>query len=124
MNLIILAVIHSIYIVYVLNYFKTRYNFAHPITYFNNKLLYHPIGMSDVPKSKVCKLGNILSWFLALFILIRAVLYINRPPFRKILKNITLIGLILAVTLSMLNFNVVIYLIPHFIIEIYILKYL
>ena len=59
----------SIYIIYVLNYFKTRYNFAHPITYFNNKLLYHPIGMSDVPKSKVCKLGNILSWVLALFIL-------------------------------------------------------
>ena len=119
-----LAVIHSIYIIYVLNYFKTRYNFAHPITYFNNKLLYHPIGMSEVPKSKVCKLGNILSWFLALFILCRAILYINKPKLRPIIKQISLIGLILAVILSMLNFNVVIYLIPHFIIEIYIQKYL
>ena len=119
-----LALIHSIYIIYVLNYFKTRYNFAHPITYFNNKLLYHPIGMSEVPRSKVCKLGNILSWFLALFILFRAILYINKPKLRPILKQISLIGLIFAVILSMLNFNVVIYLIPHFIIEIYIQKYL
>ena len=124
MNIVSLSVVHAIYIIYVLNYFKTRYNFAHPITYFNNKLLYHPIGMSDVPKSKVCKLGNILSWFLALFIIIRAVLYVNRPPLRKFLKKISLVGLILAVTLSMLNFNVVLYLIPHFIIEIYIQKYL
>ena len=119
-----LAVIHSIYIIYVLNYFKTRYNFAHPITYFNNKLLYHPIGMSEVPKSKVCKLGNILSWFLALFILLRSILYINKPKLRPIIKQISLIGLILAIILSMLNFNVVLYLVPHFIIEIYIQKYL
>ena len=44
-----LALIHSIYIIYVLNYFKTRYNFAHPITYFNNKLLYHPIECRKYP---------------------------------------------------------------------------
>ena len=124
MELISLSIVHAIYIIYVLNYFKTRYNFAHPITYFNNKLLYHPIGMSDVPKSKVCKLGNILSWFLALFILIRAVLFVYNSKLRKVLKQISLIGLILAIILSMLNFNVVIYLIPHFIIEIYIQKYL
>ena len=124
MNIVSLSVVHAIYIIYVLNYFKTRYNFAHPITYFNNKLLYHPIGMSDVPKSKVCKLGNILSWFLALFILIRAVLFVYNSKLRKVLKQISLIGLILAIILSMLNFNVVIYLIPHFIIEIYIQKYL
>lgn len=124
MELISFSVVHALYIIYVLNYFKTRYNFAHPITYFDSKLLYHPIGMSDVPKSKVCKLGNILSWFLALFILCRAVLYVHRPGLRKLLKQISLIGLILAVTLSMINFNVVLYLIPHFIIEIYIQKYL
>ena len=28
-------------------------------TYFNNKLLYHPIGKSIIPSSKVCKLGNL-----------------------------------------------------------------
>ena len=77
--------------------------------------------MSDVPSSKVCKLGNILSWFLALFILCRAVLYVQKPGLRKLLKQISLVGLILAVALSMLNFNEL-YLIP-LCYKIYIQKY-
>ena len=111
-----LPIIHSIYIIYVLNYFKTKYSFAHPFTYFNSDLLYHPIGKSDSPTSKVCKLGNILSWWLAAFIVIRGVLLYNNK-YSKILRKISLLLLILAVMLSMLNLNVVIYLIPHFIIE-------
>ena len=111
----IIPILHSIYVIYVLNYFKTTYNLAHPITYFNSKLLFHPIGKSNFPTSKVCKLGNILSWGLALFILIRGFLL---PNYNKILKQLSLVGLILCVMLSMLNFNVVVYLIPHFIIEI------
>ena len=120
--IILFALIHSLYIIYVLNYFKTKYSIAHPITYFSNDLLYHPIGTSDIPTSKVCKLGNFLSWFLAGFILIRGILIyykkLNLP-----LKNISLVILILAVMLSMMNLNVVLYLLPHFIIEIAYIKY-
>ena len=112
----LLSIIHSIYIIYILNYFKTKYSFAHPLTYFNSDLLYHPIGKSVEPSSKVCKLGNILSWWLAGFIIIRGVLLYNNL-YTKSLKQISLILLILAVILSMLNLNVVIYLIPHFIVE-------
>ena len=115
--LILFSVIHSLYIIYVLNYYKTTYSFAHPITYFNNSLLYHPIGKSDIPSSKVCKLGNMLSWYLALFILIRGFLIYNKQ-YSLILKRLSLLLLIIGVTMSMLNLNVVIYLIPHFIIEI------
>ena len=115
--LILFSVIHSLYIIYVLNYYKTTYSFAHPITYFNNSLLYHPIGKSDIPSSKVCKLGNMLSWYLALFILIRGILIYNNQ-YSLILKRLSLLILIIGVTMSMLNLNVVIYLIPHFIIEI------
>jgi hypothetical protein len=115
--LILFSVIHSLYIIYVLNYYKTTYSFAHPITYFNNSLLYHPIGKSDIPSSKVCKLGNMLSWYLALFILIRGILIYNKQ-YSLILKRLSLLILIIGVTMSMLNLNVVIYLIPHFIIEI------
>jgi hypothetical protein len=92
------------------------YSFAHPFTYFNSELLYHPIGKSVKPSSKVCKLGNILSWFLAGFIIVRGVLLYNNI-YAKSLRKISLILLILAVMLSMLNLNVVIYLIPHFAIE-------
>jgi hypothetical protein len=114
---ILFSVIHSLYIIYVLNYYKTNYSFAHPITYFNNSLLYHPIGKSNIPSSKVCKLGNMLSWYLALFILIRGFLIYNKQ-YSLILKRLSLLLLIIGVTMSMLNLNVVIYLIPHFIIEI------
>jgi len=112
----LLPIIHSIYIIFILNYFKTKYSVAHPFTYFNSDLLYHPIGTSNEPTSKVCKLGNILSWWLAGFIIIRGVLLFNKM-YTKLLKKMSLILLILAVILSMLNLNVVIYLIPHFIIE-------
>ena len=121
MKLILFSIIHSFYIIYVLNYFKTTYNFAHPITYFNNSMLYHPIGKSNKPSSKVCKLGNILSWWLASFIIIRSLFMYK---YKKLMKYITFIVLILGVILSMLNLNVVIYLIPHFIIEILYIKYL
>lgn len=110
-------IIQPLYIIYVLNYFKTKYSIAHPLTLFTNTLLYHPIGISTIPESKVCKLGNILSWFLAGFILIR-----NNYNL-KYSKTITKIVLIITIILSMLNFNVVLYLIPHFILEIkYILQ--
>ena len=112
----LLPIIHSIYIIYVLNYFKTKYSLAHPFTYFNSELLYHPIGKSDKPGSKVCKLGNILSWWLVGFIIIRGVLLYNNM-FTKKIRTLSLLLLILAVLLSMLNLNVVLYLIPHFIIE-------
>ena len=118
---ILLALIHSVYIIYILNYFKTKYSIAHPITYFNNDLLYHPIGKSDVPSSKVCKLGNMLSWYLGGFIIVRSIFYTRCTNF---FKKLSLVVLILAVTLSMLNLNVVLYLVPHFIIEIYYLNIL
>ena len=90
----LLPIIHSIYIIYVLNYFKTKYSFAHPFTYFNSDLLYHPIGKSVKPSSKVCKLGNILSWWLAGFIIVRGVLFYNNM-YAKSLRKISLILLLI-----------------------------
>lgn len=122
MKTIITGIIHSIYIIFILNFFKIKYSLAHPITYFNNNLLFHPIGISDKPRSNVCKLGHILSYYLAGYIFIRSILiYFNK--FKTILKNLSLLILVLCIILSMLNFNVVVYLIPHFIIEILFIKY-
>lgn len=122
MKTIIIGIIHSIYIIFILNFFKTKYSLAHPMTYFSNKLIYHPIGISDTPRSNVCKLGHILSYYLAAFILIRSILIYNNK-YNYFLKNSSLIVLVLGIILSMLNFNVVVYLIPHFIIEILYIKY-
>ena len=121
-KLLIISLIQSIYIIYVLNYFKTRYNFAHPLSNFSSDYFRHPIGENKIPRSNVCRFGKEASWFLAMFILLRYLLiYI-------LLKNdfnrmISIIALITTFVLSLLNFNVVIYLLPHFIIEIYLINY-
>ena len=114
-------IIHAVSIVFILNYFKTRYSLGHPATYFENKLLYHPIGVSDVPVSNICQLGHILSWYLAAFIIVRA-FFLHKKLYKTFFINVSILLLVFAVTLSMLNFNAVVYLLPHFILEYYLIK--
>lgn len=111
------SVIEAIYIVYMLNYFKTKYSFAHPLSNFDNSYFKHPIGISTEPISNICQFGHNASWLLAIFILIRPYLYTN-----KIMKYISTVVLIIVGTVSLLNINAVIYLIPYFIYEIVLIK--
>lgn len=104
----------------MLNYFKTTYNFAHPLTYFENRLLYHPIKKSDIPISPICPLGNIAAWFYAFIFIVRNC-FIN-TNFEKTVFTINKYLIILLFIGSFLNFNVVIYLFPIFIIEYFLLK--
>ena len=69
--ILLLSFLQAFYIIYMLNYFKTRYSLSHPATLFTSKLLYHPIGVSNKPISNVCKLGHILSWYYGGFIILR-----------------------------------------------------
>lgn len=120
-----LSVVASIYVIYILNFFKTRYSLAHPYFYFENKLLYHPIGKSKFKISNICKLGNYGAYIIALFILVRMIiilLYKNKKDkINFILKITSLVFLIIVFLLSLINFNALVYLIPYFIIEIYII---
>jgi hypothetical protein len=115
-KLILLNVMQGVYIVYILNFFKTKYSFAHPLSNFSNDYLKHPIGVNNQPISNICEFGHQVSWFLALFIILRT-LFKNRFT-----KHISIIVLIITATFSLLNFNAVIYLLPHFAIEIYLIK--
>ena len=36
---LILTLIEAVYVVYIMNFFKTRYSLAHPFSYFENKFL-------------------------------------------------------------------------------------
>lgn len=114
---IVFAVVESIYVIYMLNFFKTRYSLAHPLTYFNNNILYHPIGKADRPICNICKLGNYGAYLIALFALLRMIILINSPKKENIrtIKVISYMGLITVFTLSLLNFNAVVYLLPYFI---------
>lgn len=119
--ILILALIQGAYIIYMLNYFKTKYSLSHPATLFESNLLYHPIGISDNPISNVCNLGHILSWYYAGFIILRAI-FINYGLYDNLMKNISIVVLMLGVCLSFLNFNVVVYLLPQFILEYNLIK--
>lgn len=123
-TLIVLSILDAIYIIYVLNYFKTKYNIAHPVLYFQSDYFKHPIEKTVVPQSMVCPFGNDASWLLALFVLIRCSMIVMYGKSQSI-KYISILVLVMSVLLSLMNFNVLLYLIPHLLVEYYIIdKYL
>ena len=114
MRYLVLSILMAIYIIYMLNYFKTTISFAHPLTYFNNKYLYHPIINTKEKTNMICKLGNDAAWFIGLFLVLRFFLFD-----KSTIKKYSLIVYITILILSFLNLNAVIYLLPYFIIEAY-----
>ena len=116
-KLLILTLLQCIYVIYMLNYFKSKYSFAHPLFNFSSSYFKHPIGINNIPISNICNFGHEASFYLAIFLILRFVFL------KKYCKKISIIVLIITFLLSLLNFNAFIYLIPHFIIEIYLIKY-
>ena len=53
MNLLLISFIEAIYVIYMLNYFKTKYSIAHPFTYFNNKYLFHPLKVFQINRNQI-----------------------------------------------------------------------
>ena len=130
----------AIYCIYMLNWFKTTWNFAHPLTKFSSDYLAHPVNTLDIPIGRnpsgidipigrnpsgidiavnpVCKLGNILSWVLAIGLIIRG---LSLDSYITKINRLYIIFLVITFVLSLLNFNVTIYLVPLLIFELYIL---
>jgi hypothetical protein len=112
----VISIIVAIYILYMFNYFKTTTSFAHPLTYFNNKYLYHPIINTEEKTNMICKFGQDASWLIALFLILRFF----------VIKNIKQCSLLVYIAIaigSFLNLNAVIYLIPYILIEMYLIKF-
>mgnify|MGYP006100803041 CR=1 FL=1 len=115
-KLFILSIIQGVYIIFILNFFKTKYSLAHPLSNFSNDYFKHSIGINNEPISNICDFGHQVSWFLAIFVIFRS-LFLTQYT-----KNISIIILIITATFSLLNFNAVVYLIPHFCIELYLIN--
>jgi hypothetical protein len=98
----------------MLNWFKTTYNLAHPLSYFENPILYHPVDRLRVPQNPVCPLGNGLSWALAAYLVARGLALQFFPAEVAKFKQIHLILVGITATLSLMNFNVLVYLLPVF----------
>lgn len=127
---IIISVLESFYIIYMWNYFKTRYSFHNiweaPLMnkrempeYFKHKI------NTGVYENKICPLGNTAGYLLAAWILLREN-FIYQMKDRNLViskRKISKLNKILFITVAILafimNLNAFIYLIPVFIFEIF-----
>jgi hypothetical protein len=107
----------------MLNWFKTTWNFAHPATNFSWDYLSHPVNKLTSPINPVCKLGNNLSWLLAGYLILRGI-YLDLTPNSSYQTANLIHGgvLVFVLLLSLLNFNVTIYLLPIILSELYRLR--
>ena len=119
---LVLSLVQAVYVIYIMNYFKTRYSLAHPFSYFENKFLYHPIGKADKPICNICPLGNYGGFLIGIYVILRWVIFTSIKKKTKEIKLFSIFALLLVFMLSLLNFNAVVYLIPYFISEIYIIR--
>ena len=114
MDIFLLSLLESFYIIFMMNFFKTTLNVAHPMTYIKNKYFYHHVNHVNIPRGMVCKFGRDVSWFIALYFYIRGILeHYYKYNLSKITKGL----LVLIFLASLINFNVTMYFIPIFIIE-------
>jgi hypothetical protein len=117
-----ITVLVAVYIIYVLNYFKTTYSIAHPISYFKYKYMFHPIYNTKTKKSMICQFGHDASWFIALFLLTRIYIIKHKIIPTKQIKQISTMVLWSVFIVSLVNLNAVLYLLPYFIFELLYIK--
>ncbi len=117
---LIITIIEILYVYFMLNFFKTNYSIHHPLEYYFLGQLpdffQHPIGKYDY-SNKICPFGHFASNILVLYLLGRYLLF-TKTKYK--IKHINGVIIIITFLLSLLNMNAFLYLIPYFIIEIYI----
>lgn len=112
MKNLIIGFFEALYVVYMLNWFKTTVNFAHPASYYENPLIYHPVDKLDKPANLVCKFGHQVSWLLAAYLIALGVAMEYSLIGKNLLRWTHIAVLVITAVLSLLNFNVVVYLLP------------
>ena len=107
---LVTSTIEAAYVVYMLNYFKTKKNLSrYTFPCFEQDWFKHPTVDSYVPMSHVCGFGNDVAWVFAVYLLGRNAFKENR-----VVKHIVLAS---GFLLSLLNANVFVYMSPVFIFE-------
>ena len=105
-----------IYLIFIFRYFKTTISFTHPLEFImmnkSSQYFKHSLSYGQY-ESKICPFGHDAIIVLAIFILLRWKF--------KILNKASKIILIMVFMISLLNLNAVIYLIPYFLFEIFVI---
>ena len=127
---ILISMLEAFYVLYMWNYFKTKYSFHNvwEAPLLNRKELpeffKHEMN-TGLYENKICPLGNLAGYLLAAWILLRENFIYrmkNRNLIiskRKISKLNRILFIIVAIVAFIMNLNAFIYLIPVFIYEIF-----
>lgn len=117
MNRTIIGCLEAVYVLYMFNWFKTTINFAPAISYIADPFFNHPIDTLDTPRNLVCTFGKDISWLLAAYLIFHGVVMDMYPEFHPELRKLHIGILSFSVVLSLINFNVTMYLLPILFIE-------
>lgn len=120
-----ISILEAFYILYMFRYFKTKvsFHYGNIQNYFinlsnhlgiNKNYFQHPIYYSDEPINHVCPFGHQMALIITIFLIMRVCFYKN-----KNMKYINYFVLLLIFIGSFMNLNVVVYLIPFFLLELY-----
>ena len=118
------TIIEIVYIIYMLGgYFKTQYSLLHPILLFNNLKNYYlnhsGVWKSDEKESKICIFGHWMAILLAVYLVIKYVLYTKKYISKKYLNTINTCIFRIGLIISLINPNAILYLVPVFVYELY-----
>lgn len=121
-----ISFLEAIYIIYMFNYFKTKFSFEfdRPLLFFyellkkvgiKTKYMTHSMSSTVIPTSHICQFGHFISWIIGIYLILRCFI----PKLNKYNKLV----LFLIFVGSFLNMNALVYLIPFFLIELLIINY-
>uniref|UniRef100_A0A6C0J9K2 Uncharacterized protein n=1 Tax=viral metagenome TaxID=1070528 RepID=A0A6C0J9K2_9ZZZZ len=119
-KLLLISSIESAYLIYMFNYFKTKFVFNHPMLSYLKDIDYfkHPISRSNISIRPICKFGQDVSLFFLVYFILRNILVYTKNIKILIYVNSFVIGITFILSFFM-NPNAFVYLIPIFLIEYY-----
>ena len=125
-NLFFFTIIEILYLFYMFIRFKTRVNFNHPFEYYMiNKLgdfFKHPISEKEY-SNKICPFGHFAIKNFILYLIFRLI-FLKFNGNIQIIKKINFYIFAVALLLSLINMNSLIYLIPFIMLDFYIFNFL
>ena len=117
-----IALVESIYIFYMFNFFKTTIYFHHPLEMLIqdnnsnniNNFLKHPISDSSY-SSKICPLGNLTGFLLPFWIF--GFYSLSNKDYKKFFCMNMYLWIFIGIIALIMNLNAFIYLIPCYFLE-------
>lgn len=123
--IILVTILEIFYLSFMFIYFKTRISINHPLEYvITNKMgnyFEHPISDCEY-SNKICPFGKMAIKILIIYLILRLLVIKSNYFYFNYLKKLNIFILIVALILSLMNMNALLYLIPFIFLEVFLLK--